>query len=364
MAFLLPSHGANPKNFLKALNVPERELYYDFSVNVNPLGIPSSLYEGIEERNQSMFSYPEQHAETLASYIALGEKTDSENILCTNGAAEAFFLICSLFANKKASILQPTFVEYERACLAYGCTIRHLSLEEERDWQWDIEAVLKEIEKVDILFVCHPNNPTGMMYPEKEWELVLAKAKESHTTVVIDEAFADFTGESPSFVSYVQKGYPVIIVRSLTKMYHIPGVRLGYIISNKETVKALQEKQPPWSVNGMAQYIGEKLMNEHEFVAETVQLVKNEREFVFHRLRELGFSFTPSYTNYYLCKIPEELEGIAFLSYLAQEGIVARHTENFRLLEGRYIRLAVRTREENEHLLRVLGKVKKQCSFF
>ena len=114
----------------------------------------------------------------------------------------------------------------------------------------------------------------------------------------------------------------------------------------------------------MAQYIGEKLIKEQEFLAETVQYVKNEREFIFHRLKDLGFSFTPSYTNYYLCKVPEELEGRTFLSYLAQEGIVARHTENFRLLEGRYIRLAVRTREENEHLLHVLGKAKKQCSFF
>ncbi|MBM7701990.1 threonine-phosphate decarboxylase CobD [Metabacillus iocasae] len=352
----LPSHGANPQKLLRALHTPQQANLLDFSVNTNPLGMPSSFEYWWKDVKKDAFMYPDPEVTELTEKIAFHLNVPLQEVLVTNGAAEAFFLIASLFSHKKVGIIEPTFVEYEQASYAYECEVTKIQLDETNGWQWSIQQVLPFIENVDLLWICHPNNPTGVMYSQSEWEQVLKKAKDHNTVIVIDEAFIDFVEQAVSFVPFIKKGYPVIIVRSMTKMYSIAGIRLGYTLASKTLIQKLKEKQPHWSVNGIAQQIGIACLDEEAFVKETISVVSKERNWVFAQLDTLHLTYSPSVTNYYLCKIPDGWKGREWLMYLASEGIVARHTENFNGLDGRYIRLAIKTRSENEKLIDVIKK--------
>ncbi|UNL83669.1 threonine-phosphate decarboxylase CobD [Priestia koreensis] len=346
----LPTHGANPHYFLKKLGVRTEKDVVDFSVNTNPLG--SILDHHSLHLQELMMNYPDPNVTTLRQKLGETYDVSPHQVLVTNGAAEAFFLIAAHFSGKKALLLQPTFVEYKEACEAFQCEVHSLQLKEKENWTWPFEQLMDLLPSMDIVWICHPNNPTGMLYPNEQWELLLQKAKQHDVTVVIDEAFFDFTERAMRFESYIND-YPVIVVRSMTKMFHIAGIRLGYIFAAPSLITALSMKQPPWSVNGVAQQVGEFCLENDEFVRQTVQFVGQEREWVQKELHALGLRTYPSFTNYYLCEIPKGWNGREWISYLAAAGVIVRHTENFQGLDGRYMRLAVKTRNENERLLAV-----------
>jgi threonine-phosphate decarboxylase len=353
---LLPSHGANPHLLLQRLKINEKQSVIDFSVNVNPLGVPGSIVELWPLLQKAAFSYPSVQAEELTAALALHLNVKQNEVLVTNGAAEAFFLTASLLAGKKNAIVDPTFVEYRQACESSGCDIISVPLDEREGWQWSIGMLLDVISLVDAIWICHPNNPTGVMYPLNEWEVLLEQAKVYNTILVIDEAFLDFVDSPVDFIPYLKRGYPIILVRSMTKMFHIAGIRLGYVISSPEIISSLSKRQPPWSVNGVAQQIGIACLRETPFVHETIAFVKKEREWLMEQLLLLGLFVSPSVTNFFLCSIPEGWTSRDWLMYLAKEGMVVRHTENFNGLNGRFIRLAVKTRSENERLIQTIKK--------
>ncbi|MFC3882252.1 threonine-phosphate decarboxylase CobD [Bacillus songklensis] len=356
MFLLLPSHGANPHLLLQELKVEEKQSVIDFSVNINPLGVPNRIVELWPFMQKAAFSYPSVQAEELTVGLALHLTIKQDELLVTNGAAEAFFLIAGLLTGKKSVIVDPTFVEYRQACEVFGCDIVSVPLDEREGWQWSLGSLLDAVPLADAIWICHPNNPTGVMYPLDEWEVLLEQAKAHNTILIIDEAFLDFVDSPIDFIPYLKKGYPIILVRSMTKMFHIAGIRLGYIISSPNLISLLSERQPPWSVNGVAQQIGVACLRETSFVQETIAFVKKEREWLMEQLLQLGLIISPSVTNFFLCSIPNGWSSRGWLTYLAKEGIVARHTENFNGLDGRFIRLAVKTRLENERLVQVIKK--------
>ncbi|MDQ0243517.1 threonine-phosphate decarboxylase [Bacillus fengqiuensis] len=356
---MLPSHGANPHALMQQLKVSEKESLLDFSVNVNPLGTPESIVQSWPEWRESAFAYPSVRAESLANELASRLVVHPDEILVTNGAAEAFFLIASLLAGKKVAILEPTFIEYRQACEAFGCQVIPIPLDEKEGWKWSLSSLLDAVPLVDALWVCHPNNPTGVMYPKEQWKLLLEKAKDCNTVVIIDEAFVDFVHEPIDFIPYLKEGYPIILVRSMTKMFHIAGIRLGYVAASSSFLSAMAERQPPWSVNGVAQQIGFACLRESSFVQHTIQFIKKEREWLKRELESAGLTTSLSTANFLLCSIPRGWQSREWLTYLAEEGIVVRHTENFRGLDGRFIRIAVKTRKENECLLWVIRKAER-----
>lgn len=353
---MLPSHGANPHALLQQLKISGKGSLLDFSVNINPLGTPESIVQSWPEWRESAFAYPSVRAESLTNELASRLLLRSDEILVTNGAAEAFFLIASSLAGKKAAIVEPTFVEYRQACEAFGCQVMSVPLKEKEGWKWSLSLLLDAIPLVDALWICHPNNPTGVMYPKEQWRLLLEKARIHNTTIIIDEAFADFVHEPIDFIPYLKQGYPVILVRSMTKMFHIAGIRLGYAAASSSLIASLAKRQPPWSVNGVAQQIGLACLRESAFVGQTIQFIQKEREWMKNELESMGMVTSPSVANFLLCSIPKGWGSREWLTYLANEGIIVRHTENFRGLDGRFIRIAIRTRQENEQLLRVIRK--------
>ncbi|PIC04827.1 threonine-phosphate decarboxylase [Anoxybacillus flavithermus] len=347
----LPAHGANPHRLYEAMKMKIPSLYIDFSVNVNPL-----QHEHVPTEQQWlcwMSEYPEERSETLRTIIAERERVMPSNVFVGNGAAECIYLLAEQFAGRHIGIIEPTFSEYRHACEAYGCTVHSFMLDEH--WQQPLDQMVANLPSLHALFVCHPNNPTGTVWSKETMYALLKAANDGGVYVIVDEAFYDFWLDGYSVSSFLRTFDRLIVLRSLTKMYRLAGVRLGYVLAHEHVVKKLMKKQPPWSVNTIAQQIGKQLLNDEAFVARTKTYIASERKRIFSQLTEMGYRYSPSVVNFYMLHD----ETMTLFPFLLQHGIVARHTFNFQGLDGKYVRFAIRTKEENDHLLLCLRRWKR-----
>ncbi|WP_157796487.1 threonine-phosphate decarboxylase CobD [Bacillus sp. FJAT-45037] len=354
----LPNHGANPAHLTSALGLTYDQQALDFSVNTNPFGMAPGIKLLSEKFIESASNYPEPYAETLTKTVAVELGVNKTEVLVGNGAAELLFHIAHLYQGKKVLIPEPTFSEYRQACEANGCDIESLVLDE--PWKLRTDHLESRLEEIDLLFICSPNNPTGVTYTKNEMNDLLTLAKEQRTKVVIDEAFFDFQVDEKSVLAEVDLNN-VIIIRSMTKMYGIAGVRLGYVIADQTTIEQLKRFQPPWSVNGFAQKIGLTLLDEKQFVKDTAMKVAKERIRVKRELEQLDFCVFPSVVNFYLLSEKNKRDLQPLLRFLIQHSIIPRHTYSFIGLDGKYLRLSIKRREENEQLIHVLKKWRLLC---
>ncbi|WP_028782109.1 threonine-phosphate decarboxylase CobD [Thalassobacillus devorans] len=353
---VLPAHGGQPGRIAASFGMEVKGKVYDFSANINPNGPPSWLSEQLPRLMEEVAYYPDP--DYLEAYEALAkhEGMDPEQLLLTNGGAEAIFLITQLFLGKKALTINPTFTEYERACQAFNIGLTHLRLNQE--FRFPVEAMAQVMPDVDVVFLCYPNNPTGTILPLTELEHLLKLGMEIGTTFVIDEAFVHFLFEEELSVKQLLAFYPnLIILRSLTKIFAIPGLRAGYMMASKDYIQKLKEKQPSWSVNGITANILPVLLSDKSYMAATKAWLEKECKKLAENLSALKFIHTVSSVNFYLLKDgerPDETEEL--FRFLVENHIIPRHTDNFKGLDGSYLRLAVRSAEENDYLLYVLRK--------
>lgn len=352
-----PSHGGQPKHILRLLGRNEAQDLIDFSANLNPLGPPAWIQETWTSLLQSAMKYPDPSYREAREAIATAEQIHPDQVLLTNGGAEAIYLAAGRIRNGAALIVHPTFSEYEQACTHYDVHVHRVYLQESEDFAFPIEAVLAKLPEVQAVFLCRPNNPTGTVVQEATLWNLLEEAERHEVLVIVDEAFADFMPEPlGSLTHWLDQFAHLILLRSMTKMFTIPGIRLGYALANKTLISAMKEDQIPWSVNSTAAQLAAKLAGEIAFVHKTQQWLQQEWKRLDATLKELAFFHTPSCVNFYLLQDPLAPE---LYHFLLEHGILARHTTNFPGLDHRkWLRLAVRSTEENDVLLTVLKKWK------
>lgn len=354
-----PQHGSNPQYIYKKAGIPMPEYIVDFSANINPLGPPAFVQERWGEFYRGISDYPDPFAMNLKRQIAKQVNVLKESIFIGNGGAEIIFLLGRFLSGKKVLIIQPAFSEYEKACRANGCEIFYFQLEEP-DWLLNTEKIAEKLEEVDAVFLCNPNNPTGVCFPYSQIVELLEHCQQKRTYLIIDEAFYDFLEEDSSLPSLVDKYPYLIILRSMTKMFAIPGLRLGYMLANKEVVQKVAAFQPHWSVNAIALHVGEGCLENHHFVKESKRFIREERERLFAFFEQNRFAVSPSAVNFYLLRDPEVQEQKTLFTFLLRRGIVPRHTYNFPGLDGRWLRFAIKGSEENDRLMEVLTEWRQQ----
>lgn len=350
----LPKHGANPHYLYKQLGLAMPERTIDFSVNLNPLGPPRVIFDQWDEWQELIVNYPDPLGNSLKQKVAEKEGLQPNEILLGNGAAELIQLLAIYFRDKKIALFQPTFSEYERMCAAYGASLTNLSVE-----RLDDEAYLDEaLNNQEAVFLCHPSNPTGEIYTRETLENLLAICERKDCYLILDEAFYDFSDEVHTMVSSIKDSPYLIILRSVTKMYSIAGIRLGMLFANETLVSELRAYQSYWSVNALALAIGEVVLDEEDFVQETQAYIANIRAQVFPKLKELGFILTKSKVNFFLLRDPALGNQKELLLFLLKKGIIPRHTENYPYLAGEWLRFAIRPLDEMNELLEALREWK------
>ena len=304
----------------------------DFSANINPLDPPDAVRAVLSDGTALISRYPTPDAREFTAAAARHHDVGPECVLAGNGSSDLIYLVARLFSNRCAQVIVPAFTEHEDAC-------------EASDIRLDAPTP-------ELTIVGNPSSPEGRLHRREE---ILAHPG----SLVVDEAFMDFANDQESLVSRAATDPRLIVLRTLTKFYAIPGLRLGYLIAVPETIVKLRRLQPPWNVNALAEAVGIAVLKDHEYAHFTRRFVRGRREDLIRGLGALGFEPSASVTNYVLCRVSDA----AFLCHeLLKKGIAARNCDSFTGLErNRYVRFAVRKRSENERLLAELRGICRQC---
>lgn len=329
----------------------------DFSVNTNPLGTPESVKRAVQESVAKIEHYPDVRCEALRKAISRFEQVNMEEILCGNGAAELFFAAVQAVCPQKALVIAPSFSEYEEALRSVGAEVEYYYLCEEDNFQIREDYVDKLSEEIDMIFLCNPNNPTGVLLERKFILEVLKRCKEKNSLFVLDECFVDFVEEPENHtIKDMLKEYPnLFLLKAFTKRYAMAGVRLGYgLSSNQRLLEKIQHCGQPWAVSTVAQKAGIVALKEEEYVKRSMAYVHAQRKKLIKNLTLLGYKTFDSKANYIFFQGEEGL-----YEKCLEKGILIRDCSNYYGLKKGYYRVAVKLQEENEKLLEVLKACRK-----
>lgn len=336
-------------------NVYQYQNCVDFSANCNPLGTPERVKNAIIESLSHINNYPQVGCAPLKEAIAQYEGVKPSQVICGNGAAELIFSLCRALKPKRALLPAPTFAEYEQALTSVDCVCSHFFLKEEQDFSMD-DSFLEEISKgFDIIFLCNPNNPTGILTDRDFLMKVLKKCREHSVFLVVDECFLDFVKEPESYtLKDVLKEYQnLFLLKAFTKRYAMAGVRLGYgLTANQDLLQKMESVTQPWNVSSLAQAAGLAALKETEYVKEGRETVFKEQEFLKKEMRELGFTVFPSEANYIFFKGERNL-----FEKCVEKSVLIRDCSNYPGLEAGYFRIAVKDHEDNKTLIRALKEI-------
>lgn len=341
-------------------------LTLDFSVNVNPLGMPDFVRAAIEKSLSDCDKYPDTKCRALREAVSACYGIDSGNIVFGNGAAELIFRIVQVKRPKCALLLAPSFYEYEAALASIDTDIRFFYIKEENDFVLSIEEYLTFLQAnpVDMIFLCNPANPVGTVCSHAEMERILTYCKENGIFAVVDECFIDFLDE-PEKNSVLdlarEPDSGIFLIQALTKSYAIAGLRLGFGFSgDKHLIRTMELAGQPWSVSVPAQAAGTAAFSYDggaeriRYLEQTRELIRREKLFLTDGLTASGCKVYGSEANFlFFCDCSGKEEGALYEHFL-QSGILIRSCESFRGLDGRFYRICVRRHEENEQFLTVL----------
>ena len=336
-------------------DIYRNQVSLDFSVNINPFGMPQRVREALEAAVAWCERYPDIRSEALRDAIAGAKGIAPADIVCGNGASELFPAILRAVHAKKVLLPVPSFYGYEHAAKSVGAEICCHELLE-TDGYAVTERFLTAIgEGVNAVFLAVPNNPVGTVVEPELLEKIAERCKRHGVTLILDECFVTFTGEEERY-SFLKKyrNYPgVVIVRAFTKLYAMPGVRLGYLVcSDAALTEAIRADLPEWNLSAFAQQAGCVACGQRAYVEHSVAFVCRERAWLTEQLSEIGITVFASNANFLMIK-----DGRPLAKELLKKGILIRDCSNYRGLSGGYYRIAVRRREENERLLAALAQV-------
>lgn len=353
MKFRMREEGG--KMALHGGDIYRNKVEIDFSVNGNPLGVPQSVREALLRAVGQCSAYPDMETAALKEAVARMLAVPKEYLLFGNGASELFMAVVHGIRPKKTVIPAPSFYGYGYAARAAESEIRYCGLNRENGFHVTKDLCDNLTEDVDLLFLANPNNPTGCLLDCETGLHILRHCKEMGIYVVLDECFVDFCAGNPSLLSETENNDRLLVVRSFTKSFSIPGVRLGYLVCKNEPLLArIAGQLPEWNLSCFAQEAGCACAKQKAFMEETERYIARERAFLEEVLKKEGFRVFPSAANFILFDTKETPCGISLYEQLLRQGILIRDCQNFRGLGRGFYRIAVKTREENIKLEQAL----------
>lgn len=330
----------------------------DFSVNLNPLGMPDNVKEAVIRHIDDYENYPDFRAERLCTALSDKEQVPAEYILCGNGATELIYQLVLSQKPRRALILEPAFREYESALQTVGCEICRFVLKEENgfDWTEDEEAkFLGELDKhYDMVFLANPSNPCGIILKQDLIYEICRICGENETLLMLDECFLEFTGQTSLVQAVPVAAKPqIFILKSFTKNYSMAGLRLGYgICGDTKVLKAMQRISPCWNVSAAAQTAGEAALKNVDYMAAARQYLQKERNFLKEHIIKLGFNAVCGEANYLFFRGVPRLK-----EKMLAKGILIRSCDDYYGVPEGYYRIAVKKHEENIRLLVCLEEI-------
>ncbi len=334
----------------------------DFSASLGPLGAPVRVMQALQTSLAAIQHYPDPECgffrQAVASELGIG----MEYILAGNGAAEIIYLIVRLLLPRCVLVPSPSFTEYEYAGHSVGGEIRYFPLQE-MGYQFilSVESFCRAIPGTDIVFLCNPNNPTGTLIEREEMLEILNVCKKHDSVLVLDEAFLDFIddGDRYSLIDMVPRYDNLLILKSLTKTYSLPGLRIGYAIGCEKMIQRMGQLRDPWSVNSLAQVAGIAALEEKDYLYQMKNLVREERQFLYEEIKKQSQlkPYLPTANFLLVCIKQKDFTASWLREMLARKGLLIRDCSSFTGMGPYYFRVAVRTHPENLRLLQALKEI-------
>lgn len=355
-------HGGDIYAAARALGLPPRRLL-DFSASVNPLGPSNRALRLAAGALPLVRHYPDPDCHGLVTALASRWNLAPAHFVIGNGSSELIHLVPRALAIRHALILGPTFSEYARSVSIAGGRVARLQASREDQYRPPVghalEALRTKNRRFDALFLCNPNSPTGRVVPSSEVLELAAVAARRGVWVVVDETFVEYC-EAHSVLPAVVHHPRLLVLRSLTKFYALPGLRIGYLAASQETAGRIRELQPPWTVNVLAQVAAQAALEDRRHARRSLAFMQQERDRLADALRSLpGVVVFPSAANFLLAELPALLEASSVTQILRQRGLLIRDCSSVSGLNGRTIRIAVRTAAQNRRLVAVLHQIVK-----
>ncbi|MBO6090521.1 MAG: aminotransferase class I/II-fold pyridoxal phosphate-dependent enzyme [Lachnospiraceae bacterium] len=322
----------------------------DFSVSINPCGVPLKVKSALNDALDLLERYPDIRHEKLTKAVSKMLDVKEEQLVFGNGSSELFMVIANAYKPKNVLIVEPSFYGYEYAFNPNAENIIYYYMKEEDDFRLTNDFLNALTDDLDFVVLANPNNPTGALIDDSLLLKIIKTAKDKNIRVILDECFIEFTEGNHSLVNKIEEYPNLCIIRSFTKIFAIPGVRLGYFISSdlsfNETVK---KHLAEWNISAFGQAAGCACAECGDYIEASKKVIKDEREFLYSEFGKLGIKAYDSACNFILIKDKRKLD-----EELLKRQILVRNCSNFKGLDEGYYRIAVRTHEEKVKLIEAL----------
>lgn len=329
----------------------------DFSISVNPLGTPHSVKHAVMHSIADLGRYPDPKCRDLRRALAEKLRLSANWITCGNGAAELMFAAALAVHPREALLVCPGFSEYEKALVASGCRdIRFYLCSKANNFEIGADILEQITEDTDMMYLCNPNSPTGILTSQELMKRIMERCRENNVLLVVDECFLELTDRphEHTMMGYVADNPHLLILRSFTKSYAMPGIRLGFCVtSNRKLMDRIRDSLQPWPVSTPAQMAGEAALREEgEYLASSRELISRERRYLMQTFERIGITPYESGANFLFFEAQENL-----MELCAKRGILIRDCRNYRGLGPGFFRISIQTRRDNEELCGVLSDI-------
>ena len=341
-----------------------KEKLVDFSVNIPPIPYDAAYRTLLIDHIGKLQKYPELSGDETKKALSLRLGYEKEHLILGNGATELIYLFARTQGMKKALILEPTFTEYKRALNTYHVEILRYDLTLSNPEKIDTEKIINQInsESIELLVICNPNNPTGHLYKIEDLQAILEGVKVPTFKLFIDESFIDFVSTAyqrtyDEAMKALMKKHTIFLLRSMTKTFSVPGLRIGYGIGNPGLIQEMYKYKEPWSLNTFALVSMPYFLDQKEQIEAVNTWSMQENAFMAEGLQNIkGLKLIKGEANYHLIEI-ENMSGKAFFDKMIEKGIYLRTCLDFEGLGEQFFRIALRQHEENQWFLTQLADV-------
>ncbi len=353
-----PIHGGNVYKVAREQRIPVGRIL-DFSASINPLGPPATGLRAISSALKQIVHYPDPDCWQLKQELAQQCAVDPEMILVGNGSTELIHLLPRALRITSALVMGPTFEEYAHALTEAGSSVQYAHATHAAQFRPPLKETLRQLSgkrsRFDAVFLCNPNNPTGQVLNRLAVRELAEAAERRQSWLIVDEAFIDYC-PTQSVLPMLREYPHMIVLRSLTKFYAMPGLRIGYLVGASKAVERVRDRQPPWSVNSLAQEIFCAVLRDRAYATKSRAYMKSERSRFMRGLRSLaGLRVYSSAANFVLLELPVTTTAAEVTDRLAVERILVRDCSTMPGLTSQMIRVAVKTEKDNRRLLAFLS---------
>ncbi|VAX19017.1 Cobyric acid synthase [hydrothermal vent metagenome] len=347
----MQKHGGNIKEHARVSGLPEDEIT-DFSLNMNPLGQPSWLKPMAGSVVSLLSEYPDPDCESFVKAISKAHGVAENEVVAGAGATELLHVIPRALDFKKAVVVAPAYTDYENALTLAGVHVDHFCTTEAEDFNVNLQKLGGKLKGGEAVFIGRPNNPTGVLVDASALRNLATEFP--NTTFIIDESFGGFVENFDSLIN--NRPENVIVVVSMTKLYAMAGVRLGFLVTGQTITAKIKRHILPWSVSSLAQVVGAKTFEANDFACRMATQVKKWRCELREALGDIpAIKVFDSSANFLLVKITQSVPNANQLYKRAlKDGIAIRVCDDFEGLDDSYFRIAVKTPDENKKLVEVL----------